>query len=235
MTKKIDSRPKSLSIMMLVPVMFALLMVVAYGAVMYMMSKGRVAEGDWVKMEFSGACLSEAKPIIEQRMIAMGLGEPKLKQVNGKLEGKAQLPGFRENEKEDIPKMLAQQGVWQMRYKGDVLLSNEDIKAVKYGEDESGYLEVLLDFHQEKRVKVQEILEKEPDEKTEIWLDDRLVIYRPNTVVMSDDFRFVSEETDPAKKSLEAANFLILLSNSMIPCKLDLGSVVILENLQKEG
>ena len=136
--------------MMLVPAVFALLMVVAYGAVMYMMSTGRTAEGKRVKMAFSGQCLAEAKPIIEKRMNAIGLGEPQLTLVDGKLEGIARLPGFRENEEEDIPKMLAQQGVWQMKYKGDVLLSNDDIRAVKYGEDESGYLEVLLDFHKEK-------------------------------------------------------------------------------------
>jgi len=234
MTQKIDSRPKSLSFMMLVPAVFALLMVVAYGAVMYMMSQGRSAEGRWVTMSFSGECLSKAKPIIEQRMSAMGLGEPSLTLVNGKLEAKAQLPGFREKEEEHIPKILAQQGLWQMRYDGNILLSNEDIKNVKYGEDESGYLEVLLDFHKEKRDEVGELLAKEPEKQTEIWLDDQLIIHRPNTVIMSDDFRFVSEETDPAKKSLEAANFLILLSNAMIPCQLELGSVVVLDDQEKE-
>ena len=217
---------------MLVPAVFALLMVVAYGAVMYMMSQGRVAEGEWVSMTFSGSCLSEAKPIIESRMSEMGLGTPTLTLVDGVLKGEAQLPGFRENEEKDIPKMLAQQGVWQMRYKGEVLLSNADIKSIQYGEDESGYLEVLLDFDREKRGEIQTLFEKEPDEQTEIWLDDRLVIYRPNTVRMSDGFRFVSEETNPAKKSLEAANFLILLSHPVIPCTLELDSVVILENKQ---
>lgn len=229
MTQKIDSRPKSLSIMMLVPVFFALGLAVVYGWVMYMMSHGRLAEGKKVSIEFSGTCLPEAKPILSKRMNAMGLGEPDLSIADGKLTAIVQLPGFRENEEEHIPKMLGQRGVWQMRYKGEVLLSNDDIRSVKYDEDESGNLEVLLAFHEKKKLSTKELLEKMPDEETEIWLDDRMVIHRPNTVVMSDDFRFVSEESNPAIKSQEAADFLILLSNPVIPCELELGSITILQ------
>jgi preprotein translocase subunit SecD len=229
MTQKIDSRPKSLSIMMLVPVFFALGLAVVYGWVMYMMSHGRLAEGKKVSIEFSGTCLLEAKPIISKRMNAMGLGEPNLSIADGKLTAIVQLPGFREQEEEHIPKMLRQRGVWQMRYQEEVLLSNDDIRSVTYGEDESGNLEVLLAFHEKKRVSVQELLEKEPDKQTEIWLDDRMVIYRPNRVLMSDDFRFVSDESNPAEKSQEAADFLILLSNPVMPCELKLSSVTILQ------
>ena len=231
MTNQIDARPKSLSILMLVSAVFALAMMLSFGLLIYKMSQGREAIGDRVEMQFSGRCVEQAKAILDHRVSAMGLGEVQATLEEGRLSIQARLPGIQEDalEREHVAKILSQRALWQLRFNGDVLLDNDDIRAVSYGEDSNGYIEALLRFDSKKQKEVQSIFDQSPEGISEVWLDDRLVIKRPNTIAMADDFRFVSEETDPQKKSQETADFVILLSNPPVDCQLNIDSVIVLK------
>ena len=227
MTQKLESRPKALNRLMIVPAVVALGLVAATLLLVYKMSEDKVANGDRVQMHWSGQCLTEAKSILTQRVDDVGLGEPIWQQQDESLILQATLPNI-PNATDVISSLLTHRGVWQLKDNDEVLLSNQDISQAKLSLDESGMPEVLLTFHKAAEEKAQEYLLTHRDGMAQILLDNEKVIDRPNTIDISQEFRLVSEERDPHKRMQESVDFVILLSHGVIPCDLTLKEVKVI-------
>jgi hypothetical protein len=225
MTKQpIDSRPKSLSYLMLAPISFAGLLVIAVTALLYLIWKGDTASGEYVKMEFVGACIEEAKPIVVSRVQQVGLGNPEYQVEGNRLTLSAVLPSI-QNAKVTIPKLISRRGILEIRHNNTVILKNSDVLSSKLRLDESGMPETLLNLDSNSIVEMQKYLDQFPNDQSEVWLDDEFLIYRPNSIKVGDEFRLVSEETKPKLRMQQSVDFVILLTSGILPCELTLDSI----------
>lgn len=221
----IEPRPKSLSQLMLVPAFFALFLVAATLLLLYKISQNEIADGDRVQISMQGECLPSAQEIMDKRIAEIGLGAPvwsfPTEQTADLVVTLPNIP----NAKESIPHLLTQRGVWEMRSQGEVVLSNIDIVSVELSLDEGGMPEVLLEFVTSAQQKAQDHIAKYPDQVSELWLDDKKIIDRPNSIRISEGFRLVSEESNPKMRMQESADFVILLSNPVLPCVITVPTV----------
>ncbi len=218
MTRKIESRSTALNRFMVIPIILATILAVFTGVLVYKMTEDRVATGERIKLSLQGECLSEASSVILKRAENVGVGNPLFSEGNRSLE--ITLPEI-ENAKTHIPHLLLRQGVWEMRDGETIVLENKDIKSVELSLDESGMPEALLTFDPASKDAAQKYLKEHIDDSTVIWIDDQMVISRPNRIDISDDFRLVSEQTDPRVRMQESADFVILLSNPPLDCVID--------------
>lgn len=217
MTQKIESRSTALNRFMMVPIVLALSLAASIGALMFLMAQEREADGERVDLKLSGSCLTEAKDTILFRAGEVGVGEPVFS--NGDQTLSLTLPSI-PNAKEHIPSLLLRQGIWQLKAGDEVILSNQDIESVELSLDDGGMPETLLKFKSASKLDAQKWLDDHSEDISEIWLDDRKVIDRPNRIAITDDFRLVSTETDPRIRMQESADFVILLSQKPIACSI---------------
>ena len=217
MTQRIEPRSAALNRFMMVPIVLALMLGAATGVLVYLMTQDRVADGERVQLLLSGECIPEAKSIILARAQDVGVGEPVFTENNQKLS--FTLPSI-PNAKEHIPRLLLQPGNWALKTNEHIILSNKDVDAVQLSLDDGGMPETLLTFKPASKSEAQKWLDEHPDDVSEIWLDSKKVIDRPNRISITDDFRLVSDEQDPRIRMQESADFVILLSRSPIPCEI---------------
>ena len=222
--QKIDSRPKSLSYLMLAPIAFAGILIVSVVALLYLMWKGDMASGERVQITMNGACAQEAKPIIMARIEEVGLGDTQVSIDGSSLSITAVLPSI-PNAKTTIPKLISRRGVLEIRHNDTVILRNSDIQSSKLSLDESGMPETLLTLDSNSSLELQKYLDQYPNDQSAIWLDDEFIIYRPNSITVGDEFRLVSTETDPKIRMQQSVDFVILLTSGILPCELTLDSV----------
>ena len=213
---------------MLAPIVFAAFLGVAVIVLIYLIWKGDIASGETVRIELSGSCMEDARPIIEKRVMEVGLGSPVLTETGNTLQIQAVLPEL-DNAKETIPKLLSRRGVLEMRHNGNVVLQNANIQKAKLNLDESGMPETLLILDKNARVELQQYLDQHKNDISEIWLDDQFIINRPNTIQVGEEFRLVSEATNPKIRMQESVDFVILFSNGVLPCEITLDSIQQLE------
>ena len=217
---KIDARPVALNRLMVVPIVMALFLAGATGLLVLKMTEDRMADGSRITLQLAGECLGEARSTIEQRAEAVGVGDPVFVNNEKGVLFTLTLPAIPNAEK-DIPKLLTRKGIWTMRDGDTVLLSNENVSKAKLSLDESGMPETLLTFDPASVQEVQKYLEGHPSGTSQLFLDDEKIIDRPNSIPVSDDFRLVSTNTEPALRMKESADFVILLSNPVIECDID--------------
>ena len=218
--QKIDTRPTALNRMMIVPIMMALFLAGATGLLMFKMTQERSANGDRITVQLKGECLLDARSTILQRAEAIGVGEPLFTDNEQGVLFDLTLPDI-PNAKTEIPHLLLRRGVWVMKDGDQVLLSNNNITKAVLSLDESGMAETLLTFDPASAQETQKYLDQNPDGSTQLWLDDEKLIDRPNRITISDDFRLVTNHTEPAIRMKESADFVILLSNPTIGCNID--------------
>ena len=218
--QKIDARPTALNRLMIVPIVMALFLAAATGLLILKMTEERSASGDRISLQLKGECLSEAKSTIVRRAEAVGIGNPVFTENAEGMLFSLTLPSIA-NAEVDLPKLLMRRGIWEMRDGDQTLLSNENIAKAILSLDESGMAETLLTFDPASVQETQKYLDEHPDGNTQLWLDDEKIIDRPNRITISDDFRLVSTNTDPAIRMKESADFVILLSNPTINCQID--------------
>lgn len=217
MTQKIEPRSTALNRFMMVPIVLALMLASSIGILMFLMAQEREADGERIDLDLSGSCLTEAKETILFRAGEIGIGDPIFS--NGEQTLSLTLPNI-PNAKEHIPRLLLRQGVWQLKAGEEIVLSNKDIESVELSLDDGGMPETLLKFKSAAKVDAQKWLDEHPDEVSTILLDSEKVIERPNRIAITDDFRLVSNETDPRKRMQESADFVILLSRMPITCSI---------------
>ena len=218
--QKIGTRPTALNRLMIVPILIAFFLAVATGVLIWKMTEERIANGERVSIQLTGECLSDAHEVILRRADAVGIGNPVMTSTENGMLFTLTLPST-PDAKEHIPRLLTRPGVWAMKDGDKVLLTNENISKAIFSLDESGMPETLLTFDPASKQEAQLYLDKHPDGTTELWLDNEKIIIRPNTIPISDDFRLVSNNTEPSVRMKEAADFGILLSNPTIDCQID--------------
>ena len=218
--QQIDTRPKALNRLMLAPISIALILVIATGTLVWKMTQERDATGQRVSLSLKGECLATAKDVILTRAEAVGVGEPLFKEEREGSVLTLTLPDI-PNAEVEIPTLLLRRGLWSMKAEDEVILENSDISSASLSLDESGMPETLLAFDPVSKKRAQTYLDDHQDGETILWLDDEKIISRPNTIPISDEFRLVSTNTEPKLRMKESADFVILLSNPTIDCRID--------------
>jgi len=213
---------------MLIPTTFAALLGVALLSLIFAIRNDGIADGERVEIALSGACLTDATPIISKRIEAVGLADPELIQSGKKLTIKVTLPAI-DNAQQSIPKLLSRRGIFQIRHNGNVILENSDVVSAKLSLDEAGLPEAMLSLEKHAQPRLQKYLDEHQADLSEIWLDEQFVINRPNTINVGDEFRLVSEETDPKIKMKQSADFVILFTHGVLPCEITLDSVQLID------
>lgn len=215
--QQMESRPKALNRLMMVPIALALVLAVATGLLVVKMTEDRVATGKRITLELQGDCLSSAKSTMLQRAEAVGVGDPVLKEHGTGMLFDLTLPSI-PNAEVHIPKLLTRPGEWMMKDGDTPILTSSDVSKASLSLDESGMPETLLTFDPAPKQDAQKYLDEHPEGYTVLWLDDEKIIERPNSIPISDDFRLVSTNTDPKIRMMESADFVILLSSPKIDC-----------------
>lgn len=214
-SQRIDTRPKALNRLMVVPILMALGLAAATGVLVLKMTEERVATGERLTFELQGDCIEFAQSTVLARAEAVGVGEPVFDGSSFSMT----LPDI-PNAKEEIPKLLFRPGRWTMRDGDKVLLSNDDIASATLSMDEAGMPETLLSFDPAAKQEVQLYLDEHEGGSTNLWIDDEKIISRPNSIPISDEFRLVSTNTEPKVRMKESVDFVILLSNPVIECQI---------------
>ena len=227
-TQKIEPRSKALSLMLLVPVVFASFLGLSIFVLLYLMWKGEDATGERVEMIFAGECMGEAVANIKERASGIGLGSAEWVQEEERLTLWATLPDLPEA-KESISRLLTRPGRLEMRHKESVIMTNEDIVEAKLALDEGGMAETQLMLDGNSKVRLQKYMEQYRNDLSEIWFDDDFVINRPNTIEITDEFRLVSEATNPRVKMQQSVDFIIVLSAGVLPCEITLESIQVVQ------
>lgn len=218
MTQQIEPRSTALNRFMMLPIVLALVLAAATGVLMYLMTQDREATGERIQLDLTGTCIPEAKETILFRAQEVGVGMPEFAPDNQRLT--LTLPNI-PNAKEHIPQLLLRPGAFNLRQGDRILLSNQDIEHVELSLDDGGMPETLLRFKPAAKTEAQQWLDDHIDDVAEIWLDDWKVIERPNRIAITDDFRLVSNETNPRVRMQESADFVILLKKTPIPCGIE--------------
>ena len=223
-----ESRSTALSLFLLVPIVFASLLGGSILVLLYLMWRGEDATGERVEMIFTGECLADAESKMKERANGIGLGSPEWIQEVSSLRLLATLPEL-PDAKKSVSKLLTRQGKLEMRHNGSVVLTNEDIVSAKLSLDEAGMPETQLTLDGIAKARLQKYLEQHRNDLSEIWFDDEFVVGRPNTIEITDEFRLVSEETNPKVKMQQSIDFVIVLSAGVLPCEITLKSIQVVQ------
>ncbi len=213
--QRIGTRSKALNRLMVVPIVMALGLAVATGVLVLKMTEERVATGQRVTVELEGECIESAQSTILARAEAVGVGAPAFDGSSLTMT----LPDI-PNAKADIPKLLFRSGRWTMRDGDTVILSSDDVASATLSMDEAGMPETLLSFDPAAKQEAQLYLDQHEGGSTDLWMDDEKIISRPNSILVSDEFRLVSTNTEPKVRMKESVDFVILLSNPVIGCQI---------------
>jgi len=223
---RIDSRPKNLSALMVLPVALAVSLLIFAGLTVFLIWKGGTAEGESLEVSISGVCLDSAQPIVEARMEAIGLGNPRSSRSQKQLLLSFQLPGRAENEKHHIPQLLTQPGKLLLRFNQTIYATEKDLKKAIFQTDEEGMPYVGLILTDEKYQPMQEFVLKNPKDHLVILIDGEQVAQRPNSKkLLEEEMRLYPLGQDTRERMKKAVDIAILLANKPIACELTLERV----------
>lgn len=214
---QIGTRSTALNRLMVVPILMALALAVATGTLMLKMTEERQATGERITLSLEGECLNQAKSVVVKRGEEVGVGDLQFTETQTGMDLTLTLPSIPDAETK-IPKLLLRRGLWTMKDGETILLDSEDVSKATLSLDESGMPEALLSFDPISKQEAQAYLDAHQEGNTVLWLDDQKIITRPNTIDISDEFRLVSNNTDPKVRMMESADFVILLSHPTIDC-----------------
>ena len=223
--RKLAPRSKFFSFVMAVPVTFFLVLLIVMLVLPMCMQMDGKANGERVRMVFSGECIREAQETIDFRMDKIGLGEPKSEISGEKLIVTAQLIG-QEDDRTAIPSFLSQPGVLQLRNKDTVFATNKDIQSAAFYLDDRWNSYTIVKLHSQQYDAIQKYVDEYPLKTLQIWIDENVEIKRPNTKKIADDeIRLVPQLKNSKKQLRQAVDWSILFSKPPIPCKLKLDKI----------
>ena len=223
---RIGSRPKGLSYLMLIPAALAIGLFLFTGVTSFLIWKGGTAAGERIELVVSGSCLQQAKPIVEARMKAIGLGSPQSTIVDQKMRLTMQLPGRTPDEQQQIPKLLLQPGKLLVQAEKRVMATQQDLTDVSFKTDKEGMPYVELLFAKEKHQQLREHIDKKPQQNLQLIIDGKLVTKRPNSKkLIEEDMRLYPAGDYTRERMKDAVDISILLKNKPIACDLTIDSL----------
>lgn len=215
---------------MAAPVIFALVMMIAVGALFLLAVRGGTATGDRVAIAFD-TC-DAAGPILLARAEAIGLGSPALDGATLT----ATLPGL-DDDATAVPALLAAPGALEIRREGEVLATHEDVTVALVRLDESGLPYTWIELEEAALAAVTAAVLDEPDGNLLIALDGVVVADRPNSREVADGgLRIVEAREMTSKERMRrSVDRAILLSHGPLPCPTTVRAVTPLAAAGSDG
>ncbi|TVQ88725.1 MAG: hypothetical protein EA397_16140 [Deltaproteobacteria bacterium] len=201
------------------PLAFALLIAAAYGVLFGAGMLGASADGERVTITFE-TC-PEAQPLLSARVDHMGLGDPEWTERSSRLSLTATLPGT--EIAEHIPPTLARPGGFTLRTgparEDPILLDHRALQSAEFSLKELGNPLVLLRLTASARTELIAHMESAPDGHISIWVDDELVLSRPNDPPFRrDEIDVRAEGADGRDNIRRAVDWAMLMTFGPLPC-----------------
>ena len=201
------------------PLAFALLVTGAYGALFGIGMLGSAASGERVVIEYE-TC-REAQALLQDRVDHMGLGDPVWRTTPSGLALTTTLPAG--DIAEFIPHTLGRVGAFTLREgtepTGTILLDHTAIQASEFSLKEMGNPLVLLHLTPEGRKTLIGHMESDLDGAISLWLDEELVLARPNDPPFRREEIDVRAEGDDGRDNIRrAVDWAMLMTYGPLPC-----------------
>lgn len=225
-----DGLPRSGCLFFMLPVALTVLVIGAYAVLFGAGFLGFGAGGDRVLIEFD-TC-DDARPMLEARVEQMGLGDPQWDTSGGGLALTTTLPDT--PAAPHIPTTLARGGDFALvtgeTRDGDVIIDDEDVLEAALSLKELGNPLVVLKLSSEAQKRLEAHMEDHVEGSISVWIDDELVLARPNDPPFRRAEIDVRAEGDDGQDNLRrAADWGILITHGPLPCPAHVASVTPLE------
>jgi hypothetical protein len=225
-----DALPRSGCLFFMLPVGLAITVIVAYAVLFGAGMLGTGAAGERVVIAFS-TC-PEARPLIQARVEQMGLGQPEWAATPAGFDLTATLPATKAAP--HIPTTLARGGVFALvtgeARDGEVIIDNSGLVGAQLSLKELGNPLVIVELTNEAHKRLEAHMEAHVEDSISVWVDDELVLARPNDPPFRRTEVDVRAEGDDGEDNLRrAADWGILLTHGPLPCDARVDSVTPVE------
>lgn len=210
------------------PFLFGSLLMVSMLVLSGLVYWGFTPDGERVSIRLEGACVEAARPQVEARIAALGLGAPSVSAEGSALLIEATLPGQDvDRERTVLPGMLGQAGMLEVRDGDEVVLDRSGVTGASLQLDENGAAMAVLELSEAAAKALDARVRAAPEGRLSIWLDGVQVADRPNTMLIDGtSLRVIGADQTPRARMAAAADQIIVLENGPLPCALAVGSVV---------
>jgi hypothetical protein len=217
------------------PLIFALLMMLATGALAALVVRGGQAAGPRAVLAFTGECAAVAAPVLAARAAAIGLGDPVQSVGAGRLELTATLPGL-PDDLTHIPALLARPGRLRIGPAEAPLATEADIAGAEVRLDEGGLPYAWVTLKPEAAGRVDAAFAAAHGDSTPITIDGVVVADRPNNALEQSGLRIITQVAMPSRERMRvAADQAIILSHGPVPCVLSVGEARVLATAPPAG
>ncbi len=221
--KSIAPRSAAFQRFMAAPFIFGALLMAATAVLAILSWTGGKAEGQRADIVFTGACLAEARTVVEQRAEAIGLGDPRWSMTDGRLLLTATLPGLADD-LQAVPALLSAPGEFFVSGPSGTIVDRTLIDGAQVRLDETGSAFTWIDLKPDGVQAITDALEADRDGHLTVRIDQTSAQDRPNTRgVTEDGIRVIPNESDPRQRMRVATDFAIALSMPL-PCALTVAS-----------
>lgn len=192
-------------------------------------ARGRPAEGETVRMAFTGC--AAARELVEERVAAMGLGGPAWEDTGGGFAVTARLPAD-PHAVEEIPATLAAVGRFEVRAgdasNGTLVADQEHIDSAFMRLDLTVSPRTAILFDKEAGMALARHTRDDPNGILTFWLDGEAIGTRQNHPEL-DDGRVEIEpvEREPEAKVRMSAARAMVLEHGPLPCPLTVTTEVV--------
>jgi len=210
-------RPKAASIFMAVPIVFLGALGLAFGILWILTHYGDpTAEGEPVRIAFSGACLDAATPLLVER--AKQVGMPVEMVGDTMLTTLPDMPDARTS----IPAMLTTPGTFSLTGNG-LDLGNDDIEDVAIELNNAGMPETLLKMNADARAAIKAL--DDAVELTPSIDGEDLTVFKASIIKEEGIVSLHAGEGMTADRMKRAADRAIVLAHGPLPCPISVRGV----------
>jgi hypothetical protein len=216
-----EPRTRPGCVLLVVPILFVGAIVLAYTYVFALGVRGRPADGERVTMTFTGC--AEARPLVVERVAAMGLGDPAWADAPGGWTLTATLPAD-PDVAAAIPATLTAAGRFEVRADGDgadaaPIVAAEQVESASVGFGPIGSV-TSIQLDEAGATALREHMMAHPEGRIALWFDGGRVQDEANLPAEPRGALNLRPPREGARAELEVAvERALLLNHGPLPCE----------------
>ena len=208
------------------PIAFALFIGLNVVALVVLGKLGGQAEGPRLRLSWRSACAAQALPVMQERGVSLGLGNPRWQAQGEQITLEATMPGL-PDDRTAVHALLARRGLLEVRLGARVLATHEDLASARLEHDDAGMPFDQLTFEPEVGQRLAEAVEAAPDGELVFLLDGEELARRPNSIkVLAHQLKVTAGEGTTRERMRRATDRAILLVHCALPCEVRPDAVV---------